>query len=198
MEDRPQPASEGYATIVLKTLQGPVYEDDTCWLELLRLRVPVQEWLTKVGLHLSVHESDGFAHITQPPTEESDDGLPRLMRKVHLGFEASLLCIMLRQALDEFDARSTSTKLFITGAEMKEQLSVFLKESSNRSKLLSKLNEPIEKLREIGILKPAREDDHNSDNTRYEVKRIIKALVSIEQLEDFKKKLSPYGESVHE
>jgi hypothetical protein len=111
------------------------------------------------------------------------------MRKTRLTYEATLLCIVLREALDEFDIKGSGTRLFLTQKEIKERLAIFFKDRHNRSKLLKDLNKPINSLLNVGVLKVTREDAVNKELQQYEVKRIIKALVNNEKLEEIKSKL---------
>ncbi|MBS0026295.1 DUF4194 domain-containing protein [Chitinophaga sp. 22321] len=180
-----------FAHVFLKLMQGPVYEEDkSYWKDLLGWQTELSKYLHQVGLQLIINESDGFARILQPEADETGDKpLPRLMRKTRLTYEATLLCIVLREALDEFDIKGNGTRLFMTQKEIKERLTLFFKERNNKSKLLKDLNKPINSLLNIGILKTTREDAANKEMHQYEVKRVIKALVNNEKLEEIKSKL---------
>lgn len=173
-------------------MQGPVYEEDkSYWKDLLGWQTELSKYLQQTGLQLVVNESDGFARIVQPETDDTTDKpLPRLMRKTRLTYEATLLCIVLREALDEFDIQGNGTRLFMTQKEIKERLALFFKERHNKSKLLKDLNKPINSLLNVGVLKSTREDAANKELHQYEVKRIIKALVNNEKLEEIKSKLN--------
>lgn len=183
-----------YAHVVIKLLQGPVYNDDkNTWRDLLAWQSPVQEYFSKIGIELIISEPDGFARINQPEPDEHDENpLPRLMRRQPMTYEATLLCVILREMLEEFDVISEGSKLFLTQKEIKERIELFYKEQTNKSKLWKELSRPITSLQNIGILKLTREDPVNKDNHQYEVKRIIKALVSNEKLEEIKTKLEGY------
>ena len=180
-----------FAHVFLKLMQGPIYEEDkTYWKDLLSWQTELGKYLRQTGLQLVVSEADGFARIVQPEADESGEKpLPRLMRKTRLTYEATLLCIVLREALDEFDIKGNGTRLFLTQKEIKERLALFFKERHNKSKLLKDLNKPINSLLHVGILKTTREDATNKELHQYEVKRIIKALVNNEKLEEIKSKL---------
>ncbi|RFS22560.1 DUF4194 domain-containing protein [Chitinophaga silvatica] len=184
--------TSAFAHVFLKLMQGPLYEEDkTYWKDLLSWQTELSKYLQQVGLQLVISESDGFARIVQPEADENqtEKPLPRLMRKTRLTYEATLLCIVLREALDEFDIKGNGTRLFLTQKEIKERLAIFFKERHNKSKLLKDLNKPINSLLNVGVLKVTREDAANKELHQYEVKRIIKALVNNEKLEEIKSKL---------
>ncbi|MFZ5977697.1 MAG: DUF4194 domain-containing protein [Hydrotalea sp. AMD] len=183
-----------FAAVIIKLLQGPVYADDkNIWRELLGWQSAIQEYFGKIGMELIINEPDGFARIMQPETDENDDNpLPRLMKKQSLNYEATLLAVMLREGLEEFDVKSDGTKFYLTQKEIKERIELFSKEQTNKSKLWKDLSKPITSLINIGILKLNREDSVNKDNNQYEIKRIIKAFISNDKLEEIKNKLSNY------
>lgn len=183
-----------YAHIIIKLLQGPVYaEDKSHWRDLQAWKSPVQEYFARMGLELNISDLDGFARVVQPPADEQDENpLPRLMRKQTLNYETTLLCVILREMLEEFDVKSEGTIFKPTQKDIKERIELFYKEQTNKSKLWKDLAKPINNLLAIGILKLNREDPVNKDNNRYEVKRIIKALVNNDKLEEIKHKLEGY------
>lgn len=183
-----------FAAVIIKLLQGPVYADDkNIWRELLGWQSAIQEYFGKIGMELIINEQDGFARVMQPETDENDDNpLPRLMKKQALNYEATLLAVMLREGLEEFDVKSDGTKFYLTQKEIKERIELFSKEQTNKSKLWKDLSKPITSLINIGILKLNREDGVNKDNNQYEIKRIIKAFISNDKLEEIKNKLSNY------
>lgn len=187
-----------YANVIIKLLQGPVYADDkNVWRDLMGWQSSIQEYFGRIGIDLEISESDGFARIIQPEQDENDDNpLPRLMRKQAINYEATLLCVLLREMLEEFDVKSDGTKLFLTQKEIKERIELFYKEQSNKSKLWKDLTRPINSLLNIGILKVNREDVTNKDNNQYEVKRIIKAFISNDKLREIKNKMEGYVNAI--
>lgn len=189
-----------YAAVIIKLLQGPVYADDkNIWRELLGWQSAVKEYFGKIGMELLINEGDGFARVMQPEVDENDDNpLPRLMKKQAISYEATLLCVILREGLEEFDVKSEGTKYFLTQKEIKERIELFYKEQSNKSKLWKELSRPIASLLNIGILKLNREDTVNKDNNQYEIKRIIKAFISNDKLEEIKNKLSGYVNTIQQ
>ena len=189
-----------YAHVIIKLLQGPIYVDEKIvWRDLQAWKSSIQEYFGKIGIDLIINETDGFARIAQPEAdEETENPLPRLMRKQTMNYETTLLCVILREILEEFDVVSEGTKLFLTQKEIKERIELFYKEQANKSKLWKELSKPINSLQNIGILKLTREDPVNKDNNQYEVKRIIKALVSNKKLEEIRDKLKNHVNTVQQ
>ena len=189
-----------YAHVIIKLLQGPIYVDEkNVWRDLQSWQSSIQEYFGKIGIELLINETDGFARILQPEAEETEDNpLPRLMRKQSMNYETTLLCVILRELLEEFDIISEGTKLFLTQKDIKERIELFYKEQANKSKLWKDLARPINNLQNMGILKLTREDAANRDNNSYEVKRIIKALIDNKKLEEIKQKLESYVNTVQQ
>lgn len=188
-----------YAHVIIKLLQGPVYVDEKLvWRDLQSWQSAIQDYFAKIGIELLINEVDGFARIIQPEAEENDENpLPRLMRKQTMNYETTLLCVILREMLEEFDIKSEGTKLFLTQKDIKERIELFYKEQTNKSKLWKDLSRPINSLQNIGILKLTREEV-NKDNSQYEVKRILKAVVNNEKLEQIKNKLGAYVNTIQQ
>ncbi|WP_295232055.1 DUF4194 domain-containing protein [Sediminibacterium sp.] len=189
-----------YAHVIIKLLQGPIYVDEKLvWRDLQSWQSAIQDYFGKIGIQLLINEVDGFARIMQPePDENEENPLPRLMRKQTMNYETTLLCVILREMLEEFDIKSEGTKLFLTQKDIKERIELFYKEQTNKSKLWKELSKPINSLQNIGILKLTRDDAVNKDNNQYEVKRILKALVNNDKLEQIKNKLGTYVNTIQQ
>jgi Domain of unknown function (DUF4194) len=188
-----------YAHVIIKLLQGPIYADESSWRDLRAWESPIHEYFGKIGLELVINETDGFGRIVQQEAEDNEDNpLPRLMRKQTMNYETTLLCVILREMLEELDILSEATKLFVTQKEIKERIELFYKEVANRSRLWRDLAKPINNLQGMGILKLIREDSANKDKNQFEVKRIIKALISNEKLEEVRNKLKEYVDTIQQ
>jgi len=187
-----------YAHVIIKLLQGPIYSDEkTTWRDLQTWNSAIQDYFSRIGLELVINDIDGFARIVQPDVDEYDDNpLPRLMRKQAMNYETTLLCVILREMLEESDIITEGNKLFLTQKQIKERIELFYKEQANKSRLWKELSKPINNLTNMGILKLTRDDPANKDNNQYEVKRIIKALVSNDRLEEIKNKLQTYVNTI--
>lgn len=182
-----------YARSMLRLLQGVVYLDDTkYWDEIWQYQQPIRKYISQMGLELVFNAEDGFAYVYQPEPKEADEkALPKLMRTRQLKYEQSLLCILLREALEELDAATnTGTRLYITKGGIKERIEVFFKDHPNKQRLYKELDSSIDyAIKLLSILHLVQEDELFPDNNRYEIRRIIKAMITAEKLEDAKLKL---------
>lgn len=182
-----------YAPAVLKLMQGVVYADETAvWNLLLSSQAAVADYLARVGLELLVDEPDGYAYVRQPELED-DEGqhvaLPRLTRRDRLSYHVTLLSVLLRERLDQFDASAPeSDRLILSREQLRDLLRLFYKERTDERALLRRLDATIERVVELGYLRRL----SASDEDRFEVRRILRARVDAEQLAAIKGKLERY------
>src|SRR4029077_1506084 len=150
---------------VTQLMKGVVYRDthERAWRHLLQLQPQVRDYVAVLGLQVVVDEAEGYAFCRQrSPDEVRDDGaepLPRLIPRRPLSFHVSLLLALLRKKLAEFDAQGGDTKLMVTRAQIAEMIRVFLPATSNEARLHDKIDEHINKVEQLGFLRPAKNGD---------------------------------------
>jgi hypothetical protein len=185
-----------YAHVMIKLLQDVLYDEDrSAWSDLLTYQIPVRDYFAKIGVELHLDEREGFAFLKQPEDEESK--LPRLVRRIPLSYEVTLLCVLLREILEEFDVKDIeSRKCFVTGQELQEKIEIFFKDAANKVRLLDRFDKTIQAAVRLGFLKETEQENDTSEEVRYEVRRIIKAKITNEKLEDIKQKLAAHAGNI--
>ena len=175
-----------------------IYDDDRkYWNDVLNHETSVRDYFSKIGIELILNRQDGFAYLKQMEFAEDDKTRPiQLIRKTPLTYEVSLLCVLLREWLDESEVKMSGDKLFVTGRQIKERVDLFFRDKANRKRLLDKFDSLIKTARDLGFLYLNKEEPLNPDNTQYEVKKRIKAKINNEKLEELKEKLKQHVESV--
>lgn len=185
-------APYGYA--VVRLLKGPVEHTDTkIWEAILNYQSDIQKYLSHIGLELIVKRDEGFAYVKQLVDDEGKT--IGLVPRQQLGFEISVILIILRQMLEEFDSNLDelyATERFVSADELKERVELFLPERFNRVKLLNEIDAYLNRIVNLGFLKVVKRDNVNL----YQIHRVIKEKVTLDQLQDFKNKLQEYVESV--
>lgn len=189
-----------YAPVVLKLLQNPLFSDEAAaWNLLLTYLTPVQEYFARIGLEVRVHEEDGFAYLHQPALEDEEGqsiALPRLTRRDRLTYHTTLLCVILREWLDQFESTHLDAgKCVITDDQMREQLIPFLPARTDERAVQRRMDSAIERLIELGFLKRL---PNTERPTYFEVRRILKARIDAEKLAEIKEKLVHYGTNASE
>lgn len=165
-----------FAPTVIRLFKGPLYDDQRKeWSELLLHIEGLRRYLAKIGIEVVLNENEGFAYLRQQQGEEIS--LPSLLSRRKLSWEVTLLCVLLRQKLDEFDLKDTdSRKLFLSKDELKAEIELFFEEENNRSRMLDKLEAYLKRVVDLGYLKPVKASVLQDDTQqKYEVKRILKA-----------------------
>jgi uncharacterized protein (DUF4415 family) len=183
-----------YASVVIRLLQGVLYHDDIgTWNLLLTHQSAVQEHFARIGLQIYLNEADGFAFLRQPELERNDGqplALPRLTRRDRLSYHLTLLCVLLRERLDQFDASTPdSDRLLLSAEDVREMMRPFLRERSNELTLIKKIDETVNRAAELGFVR--RQNVANEE--QWEVRRIIKARIDADILSEMKAKLEQYG-----
>lgn len=183
-----------YGRTVVRLLKGPVEVTDTnAWEDILYYQSEINKYLANIGIELIVKRDEGFAYIKQIVDDE--DRTTGLIPRQQLGFEISVILIILRQMLEEFDSNMDelyATERFVSADELKERIEIFLPERFNRVKLLSEIDTYINRIVSLGYLKLIKRDNVNT----YQIHRIIKEKVTLDKLQEFKDKLQEYVESV--
>lgn len=180
-----------YAPLILKLLQGVVYYDDKQWEQMISYAAPIRRHFSAIGLELHLDEAEGYAYLTQPDDEESSDTLPRLVRRMPLTYNATLLCVLLRESLQQFDARSPDEPRHILNRnQIQEMMQFFFAEQTDMTRLERQIDSAIRQVENIGFLKKL----NNENEELYEVRRIIKAKISADTLADIREQLKGYVE----
>ena len=104
-DDLPEFREMGIAAVRL--LQGVLYaEEVSAWDALLANEVELANYFAKIGLVVVVDRGEGLAYLRQLAEDERTGGyekLPRLFRRTPLGYDATLLCVLLRDEYRRFE-----------------------------------------------------------------------------------------------
>ncbi|UXE68767.1 MAG: DUF4194 domain-containing protein [Chryseotalea sp. WA131a] len=182
-----------YSKAIVRLLKSPVERNSTVWEDIINYQREIQEYIGQIGLELIVKKDEGFAFVEQ--FENSEGETLGLVTRRQIGFETSIVLVVLRQSLEEFDSNPTqlATEKFITDSEIKDELELFLQEGYNKLKFKKDLDKYIRNVVELGYLKEINKKD---SETKYQIHRIIKEKITLDTLQDFQTKLKEYVESV--
>lgn len=175
---------------IIRLMQGVVYRelDEDTWLTLERSGAGVRDHFATIGVEVVIDEGEGYAYLRSRPDSDGDDPLPRLVRRRTLTYNVSLLLVLLRKRLLEFETSGSEGRLVLTQDQILDMLRVFQAESTNEARIVDHAQRTIAKAVELGFLRPLRgQSDH------WEVRRILKAYVDAQTLSDFAGKLKQYA-----
>jgi hypothetical protein len=178
------------ASAIIRLMQGVVYRDsdEDTWLTLERLGAGVRDHFARIGVDVVVDDAEGYAYLRSRPSEDGDEALPRLVRRRALTYNVSLLLVLLRKRLVEFETTGGEGRLVLTTDQLVEMLRLFQAASTNDARVVDQVETTIKKAAELGFLRQLRgQRDH------WEVRRILKAYVDAQTLSDFAAKLREYA-----
>lgn len=185
------PTGQDLSSVVVPLLKGVLYRENTpeLWHLLLNLQAAVRDYMAVLGLDLMLDEAEGYAFLRSRDEQEEDISCkrPRLVARRPLSFPVSLLLALLRKKLAEFDAGGGDMRLVLTRDEIIDLVRVFLPEGSNEVRLADQLDAYLNKIEELGFLRRLR-----GTEKLFEVRRIIKAFVDAQWLNEFDKRLVAY------
>lgn len=186
----PAAARDVLPTVMIALMKGVVERDHApvSWQDLMRCTSQVRDYLRVVGLELILNEVEGYAYLRQRLEIEGETPLPRLVPRRQLSFSVSLTLALLRRRLAEADARSGDRQLVLTREEIHDLVRHILGTSSNEAKLADKRDRDIERIVELGFLRPMARDD-----SMFEVRRILAAFVDAQWLSAFDERLTAYA-----
>lgn len=184
-----EPSVDPLSLVLVSLMKGVVEREASpaTWSALVELRPRARDYFALVGLDLFVNEADGLAYLRQRAQEEATSPLPRLVPRRPLSYPVSLLLALLRKKLAELDANSGETRLVLARTDIIELVRVFLGDTGNEARLFDRVDAHVQKVVELGFLKPLRGKDD-----QYEVRRVLKAFVDAEWLHEFDARLAEY------
>ena len=174
-------------------MKGVVENNDTIWSDILTYQTEIQDYISLMGLELILKKDEGFAFIKQRTNDDAKT--VNLVSRRQYGFELSVMLVVLRQMLEDFDSNPTlsqATDKYVTAFEIKEETEMFLPSTYNKAKFEKELDNNIERLVDFGFLIAPKSND---GETRYKIHRIIKEKITLDDLLDFKKQLNDYDTS---
>ncbi|SFW87656.1 DUF4194 domain-containing protein [Chitinophaga sancti] len=183
-----------YASLVVKLLKGPVeYVEKSAWEKLLQYKVELIIFLQQLGLTLVLDEQDGYAFVKHAMSEDEEAYVSWVQRR-SFSYEESIMLVLLREMMAEFEiSDSSSRELIKKRREIKEYAELFFKEGASRIRFLRDIDRLIDKVEENGFLQKIENHDL-IDEQKFRIRKIIKAKVDSEALEQFQQQLLAHQE----
>ncbi|MGX3020600.1 DUF4194 domain-containing protein [Ursidibacter sp. B-7004-1] len=169
--------------ILIALIKGIVYRENNekLWGELLNKHNEVSDYFSLLHLNLILDEAEGYAFLKGKP--DTDEIIyPKLTPRRQLTFQVSLLLTLLRKSLVEFDSENSDTRLILSQSQLVDLMKTYLKEETNQAKLSDKIESYVNKVVELGFLQKLKS---HQNEPHYEVKRILKAFIDVEWLNNF-------------
>lgn len=184
------PAPAEWSAVAVRLLQGVVYNDDNrdTWETLVSNVSPLTDYFGKLGLLLVVNEADAMAYLRQPEDEEVPseyEAIPRLFRRSQLTFETTLLCVLLRDELRQFEEEDVQNeRCVVAQSDLLDVWQAFFPDERDGVKLNRGLQASLRKLEDLKFVR-----QFEKDPPSWEVRRIIKARLPLADLERLRQSL---------
>ena len=184
---------EPYAPALIRLLQGVVYSDDRdIWELIMRYQSAIHTHFGQMGVLLYLDESNGFAYLTQPDSEDGDVAttLPRLTRRRELTYSTTLVLVLLREALNQFDSNVSDNRyLTIAHEDLIRLISPFYVVREDERSLNRQMEKDINQVVDLGFLKKY----ELNGQINYNVRPILKARVNSDELARLKNLLEQHA-----
>ena len=178
-----------FSRALVALFKNVVYKeaDREHWETIEAQKFKLEDYLGKMGLTLVVDEMDGYGYLKQRNYTEGENEIPRLIPRHPLSYQLSLLLMLLRKQLLEFDSTSGDQRLILTRQQIADRMKVYLRDTTNEAKLIEDIHRNIERAEGMGFLRKLRGSEDS-----YEVQRILRSFVNAEHLALFNEKLEEY------
>lgn len=173
----------------IKLLQGVIEATDgRAWDLLLSNVTQLEGYFGRLGLRLVVDESEGLAYLRQLNADETEDGyesLPKLFRATRLSYGQTLLSVLLRDALRRYEEEETrNERCVVEEMELLEQWKAFFPKEGDEVRQSRDLRATLRRLEEFGFVRK-----FGTDSNSWEVRRILKARLTADELEHLHQRL---------
>lgn len=189
-----------WSPVAVRLLQGVVYHDDgrEMWEQLLENVSPLTEYFGKLGLLLVVNEPDAMAYLRQLDEDEIPadyPSMPRLFRRTPLGYDATLLCVLLRDELRQYEEEDVQNeRCVVSQMDLLSMWEALFPDQTDSVRLNRSLTAALRKMEELKFVRP-----FEKDPPTWEIRRIIKARLPLADLERLRVSLaSAVGNSSEE
>lgn len=181
------------ASAIIRLMQGVVYResDEDTWLVLEHSGAGVRDHFAMIGVDVVIDDAEGYAYLRGREDVNGEDPLPRLVRRRALTYHVSLLLLLLRKRLVEFETTGGEGRLVLSTEQLVDLLRLFHVDSSNDARVVDQAENTIRKAADLGFLRQLR-----GTSDRWEVRRILKAYVDAHAMSDFAGKLREYAGTV--
>ncbi len=183
--------------VLIQLLKGVIYEDQHAklWHSLFQLQNAVRDYFRVLGLELYLDEAEGYAFLKQQEVDEGKQNnnndesiIPRLIPRRSLTFPVSLLLVLLRKRLAEEDASGGETRVILSREQVIDMMLLFMPEQKNEARLNDQIKTAINRAIEYGFLRKLKQ----GENDLLEIRRILKAFVDAQWLDEFQTHLMAY------
>ena len=175
---------------IVLLLKGLFYKADNekAWNELIENSFKtIKDYFQVMGLDVVIDENEGYSYLVNMAVDEEQESVPKLIKSRELSYKVSLVSVLLRKKIADFDMQNEDTKAIVSSQDIVDEVLLFLPLKTNEVKIIKEIHSAIKKVEDLGFLRKLK----NQDGV-YEIKRAIKAFVDAQWLNDFSNRLQEY------
>lgn len=176
-----------FSKILINLIKGIVYREDdvNIWNYLEDNESRVSEHFKIIGLRLIIDKSRGYAYLKQNIFGEEEQ-LPKLIRKLPLSRQVSMLIVVLREIVIEKEISESDDRIIVSFEDIADKYRAFYPNSNDDEKKFYKdLKSYLKKVIDLDFIRELKSEEDN-----YEIKPIIASFVDMDWLNNFKDRLA--------
>ncbi|HEX3719673.1 MAG TPA: DUF4194 domain-containing protein [Verrucomicrobiae bacterium] len=180
--------------VIARLLTGAVYhDDDGYWQMLTDEKLSFASYFAEMGVRLEVDAEMGMGFLRPMNQEEEEEfatagyaPLPKIIPPKTLGYLPSLMCALLREALQHHEENSLESKhLYLDETQLIGLMRPYLSETQDDKALKREIRKVITRVEEISVLHRL----PNRSEVIYRVEPIVRARIPLKQLQELLSRL---------
>lgn len=179
-----------YSRAAVELLRGVVYDDQKeTWANLVEYENELREYFKVLQLEIFKDDREGYAFLYDARKEtDENDSLPTLVDTRKMSYMQTLLLVFLRKEMLQEDAKGGATKVTIKKERIIQQMQLFFPQGTNQVKERHRIEKAINAIVKLKFLK-----ELGKDGDEYEIRKIIKARITAEELAEVEARLKTYA-----
>ena len=178
-----------WSAAAVRLMQGVVYhESNDVWEAILANVSPLSDFFARLAIVLVVDESEGMAYLRQLSDDEmtpEHERVPKLFRRTKLGYEATLLCVLLRDELRRFEEEDVQNeRCVVLESDLLDAWRAFFPGIEDEVRMGKQLHATLKKIESLRFVKLFEKQPPS-----WEIRRILKARLPVEELESLRRDL---------
>lgn len=180
--------------VIAKLLIGAVYFDDEgYWQVLLDDKPTLVPYFMDMGVRLEIDTEMGMGYLRPMSLAEEEEfalagyaPLPKIIPPKTLGYLPSLMCALLREAMQRHEETSVQSKhLYLDEVQLTELIRPYMSETHDEKALKREVKRVVARVEEISVLYRL----PNRSDIIYRVEPIIRARIPVAQLHELLSRL---------
>ncbi len=182
-----------YGLALKSLIKGAVYREDAApWGQLVTYTSVIKAFFEKLNLDVLIDEQEGFAFLKSMQREDGKESAGGLVVRRILTRNATVLCVILRDELQIWERSEREDQACIlTRKQLREKMFPFVRLAEDDTKFHDLVDSAIKQACDTQLLRQINSDKGTDrrDDQQFQIQRIIKARLPIDELIQIKNKL---------